>query len=106
LPTSPEEYHPLYPAAAAATILDDVVAFGVRGTLLNMHYLFADNAAEKIDQRAFIVIQVTRVAKCFCHFSPSARSQPIDGVAIVVTQGDEIFCYHFSKGIRSGGTNI
>jgi hypothetical protein len=72
LPVSPEEHHPLDPAASAATILNDVVAFRVWGTLLKTHYFFTDNAAEKIDQRAFIVVQVTYLAKCFCHFPPPA----------------------------------
>lgn len=68
--TSPEEHHPIDPVAAAATILNDIVAFSVWDTLLNAHYCFADNAAEKIDQRAFIVVQVMSLARCLCHFPP------------------------------------
>ena len=66
--TSPVKPHPLDPVTADATILKDIIPFTVRGTLLNAHYFFADNTAEKIDQWASIVVQVTSFAGCRCHF--------------------------------------
>jgi hypothetical protein len=95
---SPEKPHPLDPIAAAATILNDIVAFGVRSTLLNAHCFFADNAAEKIDQWASVVVQVTSLARCLRHFPPSARSQSTDGFATAATQGTGRFIRSPSQG--------
>jgi hypothetical protein len=49
-----------------ATILNDVVAFTVGDAFLNLHCLFAFKAAQQINQRAFIVVQM----KSFRHFFP------------------------------------
>jgi hypothetical protein len=66
--TSPDEPHPLDSVAALATILNDVAAFSVRRAFLDVHWLFADNAGEKIDQRAFIVVRMTSSARRLRHF--------------------------------------
>jgi hypothetical protein len=57
--TSAEEPYPLNSAASLATILGDVAAFGVGSAFLNLHRLFAYNAAQETYQRAFIVVQST-----------------------------------------------
>jgi hypothetical protein len=62
--------------------LNDIIPFSVRGTLLNAHYFFADNTAEKIDQWTSVVVQVTSLAKCLCHFRP----QPINGFVTAAKQ--------------------
>jgi hypothetical protein len=52
---SAKKSHPLNSGASLTTILDDVVAFTVGHALLNLHYLFANKAAQQINQRAFII---------------------------------------------------
>jgi hypothetical protein len=49
--------------------LDDVVSFKVGHALLNLHCLFANKAAQQIDQRAFIDIQM-RFFRRLSHFRP------------------------------------
>ncbi|WP_291557756.1 hypothetical protein, partial [Bradyrhizobium sp.] len=44
--------------APPATILNDVPTFSVGGAFLNLHCLFAYNAAQETYQRAFIVVQM------------------------------------------------
>jgi hypothetical protein len=68
-PTSAEESHQLNSVAPLATILDDVAAFGVGGAFLNLHRLFANKAAQEINQWAFIVVQMKS-------FSPLFQSYP------------------------------
>jgi hypothetical protein len=58
IPTSAEESHPLNSAAPSATVLNDVVAFRVGHAFLNVHCLLAFKAAQEIDQRAFIIVQM------------------------------------------------
>jgi hypothetical protein len=41
-----------------ATILNDVVTLRIGRAFLNSHCLFANKAAQKINQRAFIVVQM------------------------------------------------
>jgi hypothetical protein len=59
-PTNPglaEKSHPLNSAAQVTTILNDVPSFSVGDAFLELHCLLAYNAANEIDQRAFIVVQ-------------------------------------------------
>jgi hypothetical protein len=55
--TSAKKSHPLYSGAPLTTILDDVVAFTVGHALLDLHYLFADETAEQINQRTFVIVR-------------------------------------------------
>jgi len=45
--TSAEELHPLNPLALLATILNDVLIFGVGGAFLELHCLFAYDAVQE-----------------------------------------------------------
>jgi hypothetical protein len=56
--SSAEKSHKLYSAALPATILNDVSTFSVGGAFLDLRCLFAYNAVQKTDQRAFIVVQM------------------------------------------------
>jgi hypothetical protein len=58
LTAAAEEPHQLNSGASLATILNDIAAFRVGHAFLNLHRLFANKAAQQIDQRAFIVIQI------------------------------------------------
>jgi hypothetical protein len=64
--TSSENSHRLDSAAALATVFYDVAAFRVGHAFLKLHYLFANNATQQIDQGTFIVI-----LRIFRHFFPS-----------------------------------
>ena len=55
--TSAEESDPLGSVAQVATVLNDVVAFSVGGTFLELHRLLTYYAANETDQWAFIVVQ-------------------------------------------------
>jgi hypothetical protein len=57
-PTSAEQPYSLDSVAPLATILNDVVALRIWRAFLNSHRLFAYKAAQKINQRAFIVVQM------------------------------------------------
>jgi hypothetical protein len=73
--TSAEEPYPLNSAAPLATILDDVAAFGVGGAFLNLHRLFANETAQELYQRAFIVVQMIS-PRHFVQASFPLRLQP------------------------------
>jgi len=79
VPTSTEEPHPLNSVAPLATILNDVVTFGVGGAFLNLHRLFANDADQEIYQRAFVVVQwdfsSPRPAHFPFAFSPSSTGR-------------------------------
>jgi hypothetical protein len=70
LTAAAEESHPLNSGASLAAILNHIAAFRVGHAFLNLHCLFANKAAQQIDQRAFIVIQM-RFFRHPSHFSPS-----------------------------------
>jgi hypothetical protein len=53
-----EKSYKLYSAAPRATILNDVPTFSVGDAFLDLHCLFTNNAVQKTDQRAFIVVQM------------------------------------------------
>jgi hypothetical protein len=63
LSTSAEKSDPFNSGAPSATILNDVVAFTVGHAFLDLHCLFAKKAAQQINQRAFIIVQM----KSFSH---------------------------------------
>ena len=58
LTAAAEEPHQLNSGASLATILNDIAAFRVGHAFFNLHRLFANKAAQQIDQQAFIVIQI------------------------------------------------
>jgi hypothetical protein len=62
--TSAKQPHALDPVASSTAILDDVPAIGVGRAFLDLHAVSANEAAQKIDQWAFIIIhgQVTRAS--------------------------------------------
>jgi hypothetical protein len=62
-----EKSYKLYSAAPRATILNDVPTFSVGDAFLDLHCLFAYNAVQKTDQRAFIVVQMISHS-CRLHF--------------------------------------
>jgi hypothetical protein len=55
--TSADESHQLNSVAPLATILNDVFTFSVGGAFLKRHCLFAYDAVQETNQRAFIVVQ-------------------------------------------------
>jgi hypothetical protein len=75
LTTAAEESQQLASTAALATILNHIAAFRVGDAFLNLHCLFANNAAQQIDQRAFIVIQM-RIFRNPSHFQPFISPSP------------------------------
>jgi hypothetical protein len=75
LTAAAEESHQLNSGAPLATILNDVVAFRVGRALLNLHCLFANKAAQQIDQGAFIVIQMGFFGHP-SHFQPFISPSP------------------------------
>jgi hypothetical protein len=89
IPTSAKQSHRLNSAAARATILDDVVAFPVGGASLNFHCLFANKAAQQINQGAFIVIQM----RFFRHPSDFTHHFPFALNPITVSGWDDRFCF-------------
>jgi hypothetical protein len=60
--TSAEELHPLNPLALLATILNDVLIFGVGGAFLELHCLFAYDAVQETFERAHIVVRM--ISRC------------------------------------------
>jgi hypothetical protein len=56
--TSAEQSDPFNPVAQIATILNDILAFSVGSAFLEPHCLHTYIAANEIDQRAFIVVQL------------------------------------------------
>jgi hypothetical protein len=56
--TSAEQSQPFNPVAQIATILNDIHAISVGSAFLELHCLCTYNAANEIDQRAFIVVQL------------------------------------------------
>ena len=62
VPTSTEEPHPHNSVAPLATILNNVVIFGVGGAFLNLHRLFANDAAQETDQGLLSPFNVTSPA--------------------------------------------
>jgi hypothetical protein len=56
--TSAEQSQPFNPVAQIATILNDILAISVGSAFLELHCLCTYNAANEIDQRAFIVVQL------------------------------------------------
>jgi hypothetical protein len=68
IPAATYEPHPLNSVAAHATILDYIVAPGIGTAFLNPHRLFANDAAQKINQRAFVVVQWTLSSPRPTHF--------------------------------------
>jgi len=57
-PTPAEQSHALDAAALLTAILNDVQSLGIRHTFLDLHSLFAHDAAQKINQWAFVVVQM------------------------------------------------
>jgi hypothetical protein len=57
--TSAEQSHQLNSFTQFAPILNDVSSLSVGSTFLQLHRLLAYNAAQQIDQGAFIVVQMT-----------------------------------------------
>jgi hypothetical protein len=56
--TSPEQSHSLNAAALLTAILNDVQSLWIGHAFLDPHSLFACDAAQKINQRAFVVVQM------------------------------------------------
>jgi hypothetical protein len=74
-----EKSYKLYSAAPRATILNDVPTFSVGDAFLDLHCLFTNNAVQKTDQRAFIVVQMISRSYRLHHFpSPSAPRLQIE----------------------------
>jgi hypothetical protein len=71
---SAEESHPLNSPALLATILNDVLTFGIGLAFLNLHCLFAYDAVQETYKRAFIVIRMISRATHFLAFSPSSTN--------------------------------
>jgi hypothetical protein len=80
-PTAAKEAHALNSGAPLATILNDVVAFTVGHAFFDLHCLFAYKAAQQINQRAFIVVQMRPLQrrKSFLFQKPL----PVPSVALV-----------------------
>jgi hypothetical protein len=72
---SAEKSYKLNSVAPPATILNDVPTFSVGGAFLNLHCLFAYNAARETYQRAFIVVQMIS-PRHFVQASFPLRLQP------------------------------
>lgn len=66
--------HLLDIAAPLATILNNIVALRVGRDLLDLHCLFAFEAAQKRNQRAFVIIQMINWHPSWPFILPSARS--------------------------------
>jgi hypothetical protein len=64
IPAPPKQPDPLDPVAMLTAILDDVPAFGIGSTFLDLHPVPTDETTQQIDQRAFIVVHghVTRAS--------------------------------------------
>jgi hypothetical protein len=76
---SAEKSYKLNSVAPPATILNDVPTFSVGGAFLNLHCLFAYNAAQETYQRAFIVVQMIS-PRLFVQASFPLRLRQIDPV--------------------------
>lgn len=67
--------HPLNSIAPWATILNDIVALRVGRALLDLHCFVAYGTAQKIDQRAFVVVQDISFSRCSARLEPRANRQ-------------------------------